>query len=224
MTETGGQEPAVAVIGGTGKEGLGLALRWASAGLRVVIGSRDAERAEAAAKEVVQRTSGNVSGLENAAAAAAADIAVVTTPFEGMDATAATCGEALRGKLVVSAVIPLKVEDGVFLCHTVAEGSATQRLQALLPESRVGAAFHTISHKHLQALDRELLEDVPVLADDDQDRRAIVRLCNALGARGVEAGPISLGGYLEGLTALVLNVNKLNRSTAGIRFAGLASS
>jgi NADPH-dependent F420 reductase len=214
-------EEPVAILGGTGKEGRGLAARWSRAGRRVVIGSRDPERAVAAAAAVAALSGGEVAGVDNAEACAAADTVVLATPFEGLDATVTTHAGALRGRLVVSAVIPLQVVDGGFGTIPVPEGSAAELVAARLPGSRVAAAFHNISYKLLMDLDHTLDEDIPVAADAEADREVVLELCRDLGARGVAAGPLSLAHYLEGFTAVLLTLNKLHRSQAGIRFTGL---
>jgi NADPH-dependent F420 reductase len=211
----------VAILGGTGKEGRGLAARWSRAGRKVLLGSRDRRRALAAAGEVVALSGGEVDGVDNAEACAAAGIVVMATPFDGLDATVRAHAAALEGKLVVSAVIPLKVVDGRFGTLTVAEGSAAELVAARLPRSRVAAAFHNISYRLLLDLEHSLDEDVPVAADAEGDRQLVLDLCRDLGARGVAVGPLSLARYLEGYTAVLLTVNKLHRTQAGIRFTGL---
>lgn len=212
----------VAILGGTGKEGRGLAARWSRAGRRVVIGSRDPERAVAAAAEVAALSGGEVAGLDNAEACAAAEIVVLATPFDGLDATVTVHAGALGGKLVVSAVIPLQVVDGNFGTLPVPEGSAAELVAARLPHSRVATAFHNISYKLLMDLDHSLDEDIPVAADAEADRELVLGLCRDMGARGVAVGPLSLARYLEGYTAVLLTINKLHRTQAGIRFTGLA--
>jgi NADPH-dependent F420 reductase len=211
----------VAILGGTGKEGRGLAARWSRAGRRVVIGSRDPERAGGAAAAVAALSGGEVAGVDNAEACAAADMVVLATPFEGLDATVTAHAAALSGKLVISAVIPLRVVDGRFGTIPVPEGSAAELVAARLPSSRVATAFHNISYKLLMDLDHDLDEDIPVASDAEADRELVLELCRDLGARGVAVGPLSLARYLEGYTAVLLTVNKLHRTEAGIRFTGL---
>lgn len=212
---------SIAILGGTGKEGRGLGARWARAGRRVLIGSRDAARARTTAEELAGMSGGTVEGAANQEAAASAELAVVATPFAGAADTVAALRQELAGKLVVSAVIPLLVSDGVFGVEAIAEGSAAELIQSRLPESRVGAAFHNISYRLLLDLEHQLDEDVPIAADAEDDRQTIVDLAAELGARGVAVGPLSLARYLEGYTAVLLSVNKLHRRQAGIRFTGL---
>jgi NADPH-dependent F420 reductase len=211
----------VAILGGTGKEGRGLAARWSRAGRRVVIGSRDPARATAAAAEVAALSGGEVAGADNGEACSAAGIVVLATPFGGLEETVALHAGVLAGKLVVSAVIPLQVVDGRFGTIPIVEGSAAELVAARLPQSRVAAAFHNISYKLLMDLDHSLDEDVPVAADAENDRDLVLGLCRDIGARGVAVGPLSLARYLEGYTAVLLTVNKLHRTQAGIRFTGL---
>jgi len=152
---------------------------------------------------------------------AAAEVVVVATPFAGLDETVRANAPALAGKLVVSAVIPLRVADGEISVLDVAEGSAAQLVATRLPQSRVAAAFHNVSAVHLRDLERQLDEDIPVAADSEADRGIVVGLCADLGARGVGVGPLRLARYLEGFTAVLLTLNKLNRTQTGIRFTGL---
>ena len=211
---------SVAILGGTGKEGRGLGLRWAVAGRRVFLGSRDPERAAAAARELAEATRGEVSGMGNAEACAAADVVVVATTFDGLGPTMAACAGQLAGKLVVSAVIPLVVRDGRFTVQPVAEGSAAQMAAAMAPAARVGAAFHNVSHKILSDLAHGIEEDVPFAAADE-DAATLGELCHDLGAHGVHVGGLHLAPYLEGYTAVLLSVNRRYRTQAGIRFTGL---
>jgi NADPH-dependent F420 reductase len=212
---------AVAILGGTGKEGNGLAVRWARAGRHVIIGSRDPERARAAAEEVAKVSGGQVFGAGNFEAGAAAEVVVLATPYAALDDTVRANAPALTGKLVVSAVIPLRVSDGEISVLDVAEGSAAQLVATRLPQSRVAAAFHNVSAVHLRNLEHRLEEDIPVAADSEADRGIVVELCADLGARGVGVGPLRLARYLEGFTAVLLTLNKLNRTQTGIRFTGL---
>ena len=211
---------AIAVLGGTGKEGRGLALRWAQAGREVVLGSRDASRAAAAAAEVAAVSGGTVRGMGNAEACGATGLVVVATPFDGLEQTVAACAAALTGKLVVSAVIPLQVDEGRFSVRRVPAGSAAQLIAALAPGCRAAAAFHNVSSMILADLTRKIDEDVP-FACADQDRDVLQGLCTGLGARGVHVGGLHLAPYLEGYTAVLLSLNRLYRTQAGIRFTGL---
>jgi 8-hydroxy-5-deazaflavin:NADPH oxidoreductase len=211
----------VAILGGTGNEGRGLAARWSRAGRKVIIGSRDPERAGAAASEVAARSGGIVDGTDNNQASRSANVVVLATPFEGLEATVMANADALADKLVVSAVNPLRFAEGRISMREIAEGSAAELVAARLPQSRVATAFHNLSAVLLGKLDREPDQDIPVAADAEADRELVVELCKDLGARGVGVGPLSLARYLEGYTAVLLTVNKLHRTQAGIRLTGL---
>ena len=211
---------AIAILGGTGKEGRGLALRWARAGREVVLGSREASRAAAAAAEVAGLSGGTLRGMGNAEACAAASLVVAATPFEGLEDTIVACAAALQDKLVVSAVIPLQVEDGRFSVRSVPAGSAAELIAALAPGCRAAAAFHNVSYKVLADLAHSIDEDIP-FACATEDRDSVQRLCADLGARGIHVGGLHLATYLEGYTAVLLSVNRLYRTQAGIRFTGL---
>ncbi|GAC1330455.1 MAG: NADPH-dependent F420 reductase [Candidatus Dormibacteria bacterium] len=212
---------SIAILGGTGKEGRGLALRWAKAGRRVILGSRDPERAAAVAAEVASTAGGKVEGKGNREACADADLVVVATPFDGVAATIEACTAELSGKLVVSAVIPLLVAEGRFTIAPVTEGSAAQLASVLAPGARVGAAFHNVSHKLLADLQHAIDEDIPFACGDD-DAVTLEGLCSDLGARGVHVGELHLAPYLEGYTAVLLSVNRRYRVQAGVRFTGLS--
>ena len=214
---------AIAILGGTGKEGRGLALRWAHAGRAVILGSRDAQRARETAAEVAERAGGVVTGMTNADACAAAGIIVAATPFDGLEATVVECAPHMAGKLAVSAVIPLKVEEGRFSVRPVVEGSAAELMAARAPGCRVAAALHNVSYRILADLDHEISEDVP-FACAAEDVTTVSALCADLGARGVHVGGLHLAAYLEGYTAVLLSVNRLYRVQAGIRFTGLPES
>jgi len=211
---------SIGILGGTGKEGRGLATRWARAGRSVSIGSRDIARAEAAAIEVAEASGGKVRGVDNSGACEA-DVVVLTTPFAGLDATVSEHATRLAGKVVVSAVNPLRFDAGTISTVAVAEGSAAELVAARLPGSRVGAAFHNLSSKILLDLAHEIDEDVPVVADDEAAELVITGLCADLGARGVAVGPLTLARYVEGFTAVLLTLNRRRKTQAGIRFTGI---
>ena len=210
----------IAILGGTGKEGRGLALRWARAGRSVLLGSRDPGRAAVAATEVAAATGGDVRGLGNAEACSEAEIVVIATTFDGLAGTIAACADQVAGKLVVSAVIPLQVSEGRFTIHQVPEGSAAQLAATLAPGARVGAAFHNVSHKILADLAHRIDEDIPFAAADE-DAATVDALCSDLGARGVHVGGLHLAPYLEGYTAVLLSVNRRYKTQSGVRFTGL---
>jgi 8-hydroxy-5-deazaflavin:NADPH oxidoreductase len=216
----------IAVIGGTGKEGKGLALRWASAGYDIIIGSRAAERAAATADELNAAIGkSNVSGLGNAEAAQAADIVVLSVPYEAHAATLEMIAETTQGKILIDVTAPLDPENKKKTLR-VPEGSAAQASQVRLgPNVRVVAAFQNISYTHLSDLDRELGCDVLVCGNDKEAKKAVIELAQAAGMAAFDAGPIENAVVAEGLTAVLININiAFKIKNAGIRITGVPQS
>jgi NADPH-dependent F420 reductase len=212
--------PSLAILGGTGKEGSGLAWRWARAGYRVIIGSRSAERAAQAAADLNQRAgTETIRGLDNLSAVQAADLAVLTVPPEAQLATLEGVRAALAGKILVDATARVDYRN-----PRPPEGKGSGRLaQDLLgSEVRVVAAFQNVPAHSLQQSEQELASDVLVCADDAEARQVVVRLAEAAGMRAFEAGTLDNGLIVEGLTALIIAMNKRYRSrTGGIRVSGI---
>jgi NADPH-dependent F420 reductase len=212
----------IAIVGGTGKEGQGLALGWARAGQHIIIGSRAPERAREAAAAInaaVGRPA--ATGMSNPAAAAAAEIAVVTVPYAAHEAILKEIQAAVQGKIVVDVTVPLDPEKPRRL-RVAPGGSATEEAQALLgPEARVVAAFQNISYKQLaEGATGDC--DVLVCGDDPEARREVIGLASLLGLRGLDAGPARNARVVEGLTVLLIGINARYKSTdAGIRVTGL---
>ncbi len=212
----------IAIVGGTGKEGQGLALGWARAGQQVIIGSRAPERAREAAAAInaaVGRSA--ATGLSNAEAAAAADIAVVTVPYAAHEAILKDIQAAVQGKIVVDVTVPLDPEKPRRLRVPVG-GSATEKAQALLgPDTRVVAAFQNISYKQLaEGATGDC--DVLVCGDDAEARRQVIGLAALLGFRALDAGPARNARVVEGLTILLIGINTRYKATeAGIRVTGI---
>jgi len=217
----------IAVLGGTGNQGRGLARRFAMAGHPVVIGSRSQERAAAAAAEIAKTTGGErspgaasaVRGLANTEAVRHADVVIVAVPWPGHRDLLASLEPELAGKIVVDCVNPLGFdEQGTYLV-AVSEGSAVEQAATLLPRSRVVAAFHTLSAVLL--LDPELDEidqDVLVLGDDRQATDIVQALATQIpGVRGVYAGQLRNGRQVEGMTANLMSVNRRYKTHAGLR-------
>ena len=213
----------IAIVGGTGPEGRGLALRLAMAGREVVIGSRDPARAASAASELREGREGlAISGAANADAASDADGVLLSVPFEGLRSTAESLRAELAGRLVVSIVAPMEFADGRMRAISVPEGSAGELARDLLPDSRVASAFQNLSARDLLRADHPLEGDVAVCADDDAARRETIALADAMPAlRGVDAGPLANSRYVEELTALLVNVNRIHKAHSTIRFLGL---
>ena len=215
--------PTIAIIGGTGPEGRGLALRFAMSGYPVIIGSRDAGRAADAASGLLDVRSGlPITGAANEDAADAAEWVVLSVPYDGLEATVKGLAGQLRGKMVISVVAPLEFENGAAKAPIVPEGSAAELVQGLIPESTVTSAFHNLSARELLKPDLDLEGDVAVCGNDADARQHTVELADAIkGLRGVDTGPLSNSRYIEDLTALLLNINKLHKSHATIKFIGL---
>src|SRR5882724_11656507 len=167
----------IAVLGGTGPEGLGLAARLAQIGESVVIGSRSAERAaEAVAKVREKLPQASLAGAGNLAAATDAEAAVLAFPYEVVDATLAECGAALAGKLVIDTIVPMKVDGKFFGVEPPAEGSAGERIQARVPTARVVSAFKHQSAHHLIDLDHKMEGDVLICGSDDAAKAIVAGL------------------------------------------------
>ncbi|MFD0803085.1 NADPH-dependent F420 reductase [Streptomonospora algeriensis] len=208
---------SVAVLGGTGDQGRGLALRLAMAGHRVVIGSRSPERAQGAAEELGEGLA--VSGAENAEAARTCDIVIVAVPWDGHRALLESLAGDLAGKLVVDCVNPLGFDSKGPYALEVAEGSAAQQAEALLPDSRVVAAFHHVSAVVLLDPGTEEVDlDVLVLGDD-RDATDTVRALAARipGVRGIYGGRLRNAHQVEALTANIIAVNRRYKAHAGLR-------
>lgn len=208
--------PRIAILGGTGSLGRGLAARLGSAGYAVTIGSRDPRRAEEAARQLDLPA---VRGAGNADAASAADVVVLAVPYEGHAAFVREIAGALDGKVVVDATVP----TGGGRTHAPPPaGSAAAETQALVPGARVVAAFHTLSARLLADLSKGLDQDVLVCGDDAEGRALVRRMADAIGARGVDAGGMSAAGILEGLAVLLIGLNiRYRRRDLGIRIAHL---
>lgn len=213
----------VGFIGGTGPEGKGLAYRFALAGHEVVAGSRSRERADEAAREVEARAPGAaVRGADNATAARDAEIAVLTIPFAGQADTLPALRDALAGKIVISTGVPLSFEGGKPAMIAVPEGSAAEQAQALLPGSRVAGAFQNLGAAKLWDSDVPLDQDVIVCAGDADAKREVMALAEQIrGVRAIDGGPLAASRYIEGITALLINVNRRYKTLAGVRIVGI---
>lgn len=212
----------IAIVGGTGPEGRGLALRLAMAGHEVVIGSRDESRAQEAASGLLESQALPISGAANADAVSGADAVLLAVPFDGLRPTAEALRERLAGRLVVSIVAPVEFTNGQMRAVSVPEGSAGELTRDLLPASRVAAAFQNLSARDLLRAEHPLEGDVAVCADDEPARRETMALAEAMASlRAVDAGPLSNSRYVEELTALLVNLNRIHKAHSTIRFLGL---
>jgi hypothetical protein len=214
----------VAVLGGTGNEGPGLARLWARSGqYKVIIGSRQAEKAERVAHELNEEMGrALIQGMVNEEAARLADICVLTVPYSAQGPTLAALREVLQGKILVDVTVPLK-PPRVSHVNIPAGGSAGQEAQAILGESvRVVSAFQNISATHL-AEDEEHIEcDVLVCGDDKAAKQEAMALAEAAGMRGIDAGPLKNSVVVEGLTSVLIGINIRHKvKGAGIKITGI---
>jgi hypothetical protein len=213
----------IAVLGGTGKEGSGLAMRWARSGYQVIIGSRDAQRAADRAAEMNVQLGGDyLTGKDNGAAAAAADIVVLSVPYSAHKATLESVKTQVQGKILVDITVPLQPPK-VRRVHLPEGKAAALEAQALLGEGvRVVAAFQNISYEQLFEADHEVDCDVLICGDDPAAREEVLNLAQAAGMRGIHAGPLDNAVAVEALTPVLLFINnKYNIKASGIRITGI---
>lgn len=211
------------ILGGTGPEGMGLALRLGLAGEAVFIGSRDAARATAAAESLrAQGVTTDVQGGLNEEAAERADTVVIAVPFEAQRSVLESVQDSLRGKTVVDTAVALIRSGGRFDLMHVGEGSAALQAQVMLPDSDVVAAFQTISAQDLLDAAQPVEGDVVVCADNDAAKSLVMSFVERIPAlRAVDGGGLASSRYVEGITPLLLNVNRKYRARTAIRILGL---
>jgi hypothetical protein len=208
--------PVIAVIGGTGAEGSGLALRWAQAGYRVLVGSRDAARAAEMAVGF------GAEGMDNQAAASACDIAVLTVPYAAQRSTLTDLRAALQGKILVDVTVPL-VPPKVMRVQLPDEGCAALVAQSVMGNGvRVVSAFQNVSAGHLKDPEHVIDCDVLITGDDPAARSEVVKLASAAGLNGIEAGPLDNAVAAEAMTSLLIWMNRKYKSPgAGLRITAL---
>jgi NADPH-dependent F420 reductase len=220
----------LAVIGGTGPQGKGLAYRFARHGHSVVVGSRAAEKADAAAEEIRDRLggaagAGEVTGAANADACAQADVVVLAVPYDGHDELVASL--PLAGKTVVSCVNPLAFDKRGAHGRIIdaGEGSAAESAQRLAPEAVVVGAFHNVSAVLLWGEDEYLDEDVLVVGDVADAKQVAIELARSVvGRDGIDAGKLRLARQLEPFTAVLISINRKYKTHSGLRITGLPTS
>jgi len=212
----------IAILGGTGKEGAGLAVRWAKLGHSIVIGSRDAERAKAKAAELRDVAHAiPIVGHTNAEAAALGEVVVIALPANGLSNTLPEVRQACRGKVVVSTVVPLTF-GGPRLFTPPPAGSSAEEAQALLPEARVVAAFHHIAAHELADADHPIDCDLLICGQDAAAKEAVTQLGRSMGLRVVDVGALTNAGPLEGITAVLATINRRYKlKNSGIKISGL---
>ncbi|MBK7814156.1 MAG: NADPH-dependent F420 reductase [Rhodocyclaceae bacterium] len=218
--------PIIAILGGTGDLGTGLARRWAQAGYTVIIGSRTLEKAEAAvadlSKVMAERGVKNVSvrAMDNPSAAQAANIVAMTVPFSHQASTLESVKSALAGKILIDVTVPL-VPPKVARVQLPPQGSAGQIAQALLGEEvKVVSAFQNVAAHHLQE-GHGLDCDVLVCGDSKEARAEVIKLVEAAGMRGFHAGSIANAAAVEAMTSVLIFINKQYNCHAGIRVSGI---
>ena len=223
MTDDGARsgEPArravIGIVGGTGAQGRGLATRWVTAGHSVLIGGRDASRADSVAREL------GAAGAANDEVCRRAEVVVIAVPWEAHEQTVDELAGLLAGKVVVDCVNPLGFDSRGPYVLDVVEGSAAQQAQARAPQARVTAAFHHVSA--VQLADRSITslnQDVLVLGDDRAATDTVIALADDLpGVRGIYAGRLRNARQVEGLTANLIAVNRRYKAHAGLRITDL---
>ena len=212
----------IGILGGTGKEGSGLALRLARGGHQVIIGSRDEERARGKGAELAATSGGEVVGASNLEAATRGDIVIVAVPFAGHRALLEELKPVLASKIVVDTVVPLDFKAK----HSYAppeEGSAAEQAQAVLGEgAKVVAALHQIAAHELSLLDHTIEADGFLCGNDAAAKERVSELIRALGVRPVDVGPLKNAPLLEAMTPLLIEINKKHKvKSAGLRITGI---
>ncbi|MGC2191882.1 MAG: NADPH-dependent F420 reductase [Candidatus Dormiibacterota bacterium] len=218
----------VGIIGGTGPMGRGLATRLGQAGLEVVLGSRDPQRAAEAAvaiQEQMRPGAGFVRGGSNPEAAGYGELALLTVPYEPGSPLVTQLAGRLQGRVLVSTAAPMEFREG--MAHPVrpAAGSAAQEVDQMCPGALVVGAFHTVSAPLLGRLETTLDEDVIVTSDHPAAKALVIRLVDLLsGLRGVDGGGLSNAAFSEGLTPFLVRLNRLHHTNTGIRITGLPAA
>jgi 8-hydroxy-5-deazaflavin:NADPH oxidoreductase len=218
--------PTIPIIGGTGALGTGLARRWASSGARVVIGSRDAQRAADTAAEIAAETGGEVVGMANEEAAGQGDVVFLCVPFANHSATLASLKDSLsEGQILVDCTVPLATAVGGMPTRVVGvwQGSAAEQAQEMVPDGvTVVSALHTISAAGLSDPEWVADEDVPVCGNRKKDKARVAALISRIeGLRPVNAGALETSRIVEQLTPLLISINIRYKTHSGIRFTGL---
>ena len=215
------------LIGGTGPEGKGLAVRFALAGHDIVIGSRDAGKAATAADTILsiidgRPNAGTVSGTLNSAAAGLSDILILAVPYAGQEATLLELLPEIQGKIVINVISPLKFDHGRATATPPPAGSAAEEAAALAPAARWVAGFHTLPAGELADPESSMNTDVLICGDDADAKRAVMELADEIvGARAVDAGELESARYLEAATALLININKIYRAHGSLKIVGI---
>lgn len=215
----------IAILGGTGHIGMGIALRIAMLGNEVIVGSRELEKANIKAREyrniLEQRgLEGNIIGMENGEAAREADISILTIPYKYAYSTAESLRNFLRDKIVISPIVPMVKKGGFFLYDPPVEGSAAEKLASILTESKIVSALQTIPAKKFADLDAKFEWDVPVCSNDEDAKRITMKLIDRMEKlRALDAGPLVVSRLIESITPLLLNLMLQNKiKSLGVKF------
>lgn len=228
MTDKETEHLTLGILGGTGPEGTGLALRWARAGHRIIIGSRQAEKAERVAGEVraalaaATGEEGDIQGMANAEAAGACDVAVLTVPYSAQNPLLGSLREVLQGRLLINVTVAMKPPK-VARVYIPPEGSAAEQAQAILGDgATVVAAFQNVSAEHLNDLNARVNCDVLVCGDDKAAKQVAMRLAEDLGTRGIDAGALVNAQAVEAMTSVLIGINiRYKVHGSGIRITEL---
>jgi NADPH-dependent F420 reductase len=214
----------IAFIGGTGPEGIGLALRMASVGHRVLIGSRTQERGKEVSERILAEVpDANVYGGTNQEVVNDADVVFLTFPYSGQEATLKTLVDDLNNVIVCNVVAPLEFVKGIgAVAQDVPGNSAAEEAAVQLPDSRVVAAFQNMSAEKLMKLGEPVESDVLVCSDDHEAKGVVIELANQIdGVRGLDGGALSNSRYVEMLTSLLINLNRLHKTQTSIQVVGI---
>ncbi len=210
----------IAILGGTGTLGQGLALRLARAGYEVIIGSRDKKKAEEKAREYSEVAGVDISGTDNRNASKVCDVAIIAIPWKNAFEAVESLKEELKGKIVVSPIVPMEKTEKGFVYVELPEGSAAEKVAGILRDSYVVSAYHNIPAKRFSNLNERFEWDVAVCGDDEDSKRVVMEITNRIdGLRALDAGPLMNSRIVERLTPLLINIavrNKMNE--LGIRF------
>jgi NADPH-dependent F420 reductase len=220
-------KPTIGFLAGTGPLGQGLALRLALAGHEVLIGSRKREKAESVVAELLAGTPGlpadlPIHGVVNAEAAERAEVAYLCFPWEGQADSLPPLVAALAGKVVVSVISPLAFDDDGPYMPEVPDGSAAEEAAKLLPGARIVSGFHDVAARKLLAVPKPVETDILICGDDPEAKEVIVEHADSIaGTRGVDAGRLRMSRHLEGLTGVLVAINRRYKVRAGVRVSGL---
>ncbi len=212
----------IGIIGGTGPEGLGLAMRFAKAGDRVAIGSRSQERAEEAERKVKKALpEAKVRGLVNAEAVEQTEVVFLTVPWDAHQSTLENLAEAIGDKILVDVVVPMLFDRGQPKAILVDEGSAAQQARAVARQAKVVSAFHHLDGTDLQKIERPMQGDVLVCGDHKGAMKKVMALVERIEyVRALDAGGLSNSRYLEEWTVMLLHLNRIHKARTGVRIVG----